>query len=140
MLEEKLKDDGGFLYLQLLDRNKKQLSDNFYWYPNAEGKYTGLNKMKEADLKISAKNIASGKIEVTLTNPKGGPVAFFNRIALVDAKTGERILPVFFDDNYISVAPGESRSVIVEYYPQNGANIQASVYGWNVKEKVGYIK
>ncbi len=139
-LTDRLKDDGGFLYLQLLDRNGNQLSDNFYWYPNAEGKYTGLNKMKEADIKVSAKTIASGKVEISITNPKGGPVAFFNRVALVDAKTGERVLPAFYDDNYISVAPGETRTVTVDHQSQKGTGLKVSVYGWNVKEKAETVK
>jgi hypothetical protein len=139
-LTDRLKDDGGFLYLQLLDRHGNQLSDNFYWYPNAEGKYTGLNKMKEADIRVSAKTIASGKVEVSITNPKGGPVAFFNRIALVDAKTGERVLPAFYDDNYISVAPGETRTVTVDHQSPKGIGLKVAVYGWNVKEKTEAVK
>ncbi len=135
MLEDKLKDDGGFLYLQLLDRSGKLLSDNFYWYPNAEGKYSGLNKMKKADISVSSKQLSAGKMEVSLTNPKGGAVAFFNRIALVDSKTGKRILPAFYNDNYISVVPGETKTITVEYAPQSGMTPKIKVLGWNTEKK-----
>lgn len=134
-LEKKLKEDGGFLYLQLLDRNGDLLSDNFYWYPNAEGKYTGLNKMKKADIKVSDKNIAPGKIEVKIDNPKDSPIAFFNRISLVDAKTGERILPAFYSDNYVSVVPGETKTVTIEYLPKPGVTPKIEVLGWNTEVK-----
>lgn len=134
-LENKLKEDGGFLYLQLLDRNGDLLSDNFYWYPNADGKYTGLNKMKKADIKLSDKNISSGKIEVSIVNPKGNPVAFFNRVSLIDAKTGERILPVFYSDNYVSVVPGETKTVTIEYLPKPGVTPKVEVLGWNTEVK-----
>lgn len=140
LLEDKLKADGGFLYLELLDRQGKLLSDNFYWYPNAEGKYTGLNKMKEAKVKISAKTISSGRIEISVANPEDGPVAFFNRVSLLDAKTGERILPAFYDDNYISVVPGATKKVIVEYTPRQNTALKVSVKGWNVNEIIDSIK
>ena len=135
MIGDKLDMDGGFLYLQLLDRQGKLLSDNFYWYPNAEGKYTGLNKMKKADIKIASKTLSSGKMEVSVTNPKGGAVAFFNRVSLVDSKTGERVLPAFYSDNYISVVPGESKTVTVEFTPQQGVTPKIEVSGWNTDKK-----
>lgn len=134
-LDEKLKDDGGFLYMQLLDNKGKLLSDNFYWFPNAEGKYSGLNKMKKSDIKMSTKQISSNEMEVSIINPKGNPVAFFNRIALVDAKTGQRILPAFYDDNYISVVPGETKTVTVEYTPQSGVTPKVVIVGWNTELK-----
>jgi len=111
------------------------LSDNFYWYPNAEGKYSGLNKMKKADISVSSKQLSAGKMEVSLTNPKGGAVAFFNRIALVDSKTGKRILPAFYNDNYISVVPGETKTITVEYAPQSGMTPKIEVLGWNTEKK-----
>lgn len=135
MLEEKLKEDGGFLSLELLDRHGELLSENFYWYPNAEGKYSGLNKMQKADIKVASKEVSKGKMEVTITNPKGNTLAFFNRIALVDSKTGERILPAFYSDNYISVAPGYSKTITVEYTPQNGVSPKVEVLGWNTEKK-----
>ncbi|MFC0186430.1 hypothetical protein ACFFJX_29955 [Pseudarcicella hirudinis] len=46
-----------FSYLSsFLDENKKVLSDNFYWYPDAKGNYSGLNNMQKADnLKVTAR-------------------------------------------------------------------------------------
>ena len=48
ILDEVGAKDGSFLSLQLLDENQKIVSDNFYWYPNAEGKYSGLQTMSSA--------------------------------------------------------------------------------------------
>lgn len=132
--------DGGFLSLQLLDKNQNVVSENFYWYPNAEGKYTGLNKMKEVEVGLSAKVIAPGKIEVNLSNAAGNPVAFFNRVSLIDSKTNERILPVFYDDNYVSVLPGKDTKVVLEYTPTNGEVPKIEVKGWNVKQKTVSLK
>jgi hypothetical protein len=127
---------GGFLYLQLLDRNKNILSDNLYWYPDAEGNYSGLNQMKPANVSISAKALATDKIEVTVSNPKGNPVAFFNRISLIDAKTSKRILPAFYDENYVSILPGEDKKIVIEYLPKANITPQIEVRGWNVMTQI----
>lgn len=130
-LRARLKDNGGFLYLQLLDRHGELLSDNLYWYPNAEGNYTGLNKMKKANAKLSHKVLFPGKMEITISNPQGQPIAFFNRVAIVDPQTDERILPAFYSDNYFSVLPGESKTITVEYTPQASVTPKVEVKGWN---------
>lgn len=135
MLEEKLKNDGGFLYLQLLDREGKLLSDNFYWYPNAEGKYTGLHKMSKANITVTSQILSAGKMQVSITNPKSGSVAFFNRVSLVDSQSGKRILPAFYSDNYLSVVPGETKTISIEYTPQSGITPKIEVLGWNTEKK-----
>jgi len=112
---------GSFLSMQLLDENKKILSDNLYWMADSKGMYSGLNELKAAPLKTSAKQLKNGKIEVTLANAANGQVSFFNRISLVDAKTKQRILPVFYDDNYFSILPGAEKKVIIDYTPEKGA-------------------
>jgi mannosylglycoprotein endo-beta-mannosidase len=89
------KEEGVFLSLQLLDRHKNSLSDNLYWLPDQKGEYSGLKNIAPSQLKIAAKQITRGKIEVILTNPTPAPVAFFNRLSLVDAQTHQRLLPVF---------------------------------------------
>ena len=70
-----------------------------------------------------------------LKNPAGGPVAFFNRVSLVDPKTKERLLPVFYSDNYVSVLPGESKTITLDYTPKAGVTPEVSVRGWNLTEK-----
>ena len=77
------------------------------------------------------------RIAVTLSNAAGNPVAFFNRISLIDPKTQKRILPVFYSDNYISVVPGAARTIILEYTasPNTPAPV-VSVRGWNVEPTI----
>ena len=124
---------GTFLNLQLLDLQKQVVSRNFYWLPDARGQYSGLQTLPPASLRVSARPAAAGTIAVTLTNPPGGPVAFFNRLSLVDPKTHARRLPVYYDDNYVSVTPGETRVVTLEFGPAAGAGApEVSVEGWNV--------
>jgi len=128
----KLKSPGGsFVSLKLLRPDKTIASENFYWLPGEDGNYTALNKMKQASLTVKAQSVGQGKIEVTLTNADNAPVAFFNRIALLNSTNGERILPTFFSDNYISILPGEFKKVTIEYPENISAKKVIEVYGWN---------
>ncbi|RZK91214.1 MAG: glycosyl hydrolase, partial [Pedobacter sp.] len=126
------KKDGVFVSLRILDESQKVLSENLYWLPAKDGEYKGLQKMKSVAPEVKATQNVKGKVLVTLTNSAGNPVAFFNRIALIDAASGKRILPAFYDDNYISILPGESKTVTVEY-PGN-QKTAVEVYGWNVEK------
>ncbi len=134
-VEPIFKEQGGFLALELLDSDQQQLSRNIYWFPNENGEYLGLKNMKKADLRVSTKHIGDGKVEVTLNNPKENTIAFFNRLALIDSNTKERILPAFYDDNYLSVLPGETVKVIIEYIAQKNVKPAVEIYGWNVDRK-----
>ena len=135
-LDKLAKDKGVFVDLEILDHNQKMISQNIYWVPNEKGEYTGLKSMPASQVTTSAKQIAKGKITVTLTNPAKAPVAFFNRISLVSGQDGKRLLPVFYSDNYISVLPGTSKTVTIDYdadqYPKTPL---VSINGWNLKEQ-----
>jgi mannosylglycoprotein endo-beta-mannosidase len=114
---------------------KAILSENIYWLPGKDGNYNGLQQMKNTALEVKATVLAKGKIAVSLSNASGNPVAFFNRIALINRGTGKRILPAFFDDNYISVLPGETKKITVEYTDEPGLKKAIEIYGWNVQEQ-----
>ncbi len=84
-------------------------------------------------MKARARNTGEGKVEVSIENPAGGPVAFFIRIALVNRETKKRLLPLFFSDNYVSVEPGEKRTFTLEDPQGKGtAGDLVSLSGWNV--------
>jgi hypothetical protein len=140
MLNSLRKDKGVFLSLQLLDLNKQILSENFYWLPDNNGMHTGLNQMKAAKIQAEAKWLAEGKIELKLSNFSESPVAFFNRISLIDPKSKKRLLPVFYSDNYISITPGSQKTIYLEYHPENDkATPLISISGWNVEEHLTEI-
>ena len=110
---------------------KQILSDNFYWLPDATGNYSGLQEMKKAIVDVKAVSKNKEQITVTIHNPANNTVAFFNRISLVNAQTKERLLPTFYSDNYISILPGEEKSIVVESRMTTGNVIEVS--GWNVE-------
>jgi mannosylglycoprotein endo-beta-mannosidase len=139
-IRELAKKEGMFLSLRLVDLKKEILSDNLYWLPDAEGIYSGLNKMPKAAIDVQVRHSEKGKVEVTLSNPAKNPVAFFNRLSLVDPKTKKRVLPVFYDDNYVSVRPGEHKTVVMDYSQTDSEFPLVSIDGWNVEEQYVPIK
>jgi len=132
--------EGVFLSLRLLDVNQKIVSDNLYWLPDSTGNYSGLQHIAASNVTVTAGQTSKSQITVTLTNPAGAPVAFFNRVSLVDPKTRLRLLPVFYSDNYISVLPGEAKTITLDYTPKAGVAPVVSVRGWNLAEKTYPVK
>ncbi|MGF7081661.1 glycoside hydrolase family 2 protein [Mucilaginibacter sp. UYCu711] len=130
---------GAFLALKLTDANKKVISDNIYWLADKTGEYPGLNEITASKLTVTAKQVANGKIAVTLINSKQAPVAFFNRVSLINPQTKKRMLPVFYSDNYVSVLPGEQRTVVIDYNLPV-VNPRVSVRGWNLVERLVEVK
>jgi len=135
-IEELGSKEGMFLSVRLRDKNQQVISDNLYWYPDAKGNYSGLQQMEAAKVQITARRAGTDSIAVKISNPANGPVAFFNRVSLVDAGTKKRILPVFYNDNYVSVLPGEEKIVTIsgDMVGKSGKAVVA-VYGWNVPEQ-----
>ena len=132
-------DHGAFLDLRLTDGKKNIVSDNIYWMADKYGQYSGLNELASSKVIVSAKQVAKGKIAITLSNPKQAPVAFFNRVALINPATQKRVMPVFYSDNYVSVLPGEKKTVILDYN-LNIAKPKVAVRGWNLAEEMVDVK
>ena len=106
-----------------------------YWYPNAEGNYSGLQKLAASKLEVKATKIGDNKVKVVLKNPAGAPVAFFNHLSIVDEKTNERVLPIFADDNYVSVVPGAEKTIILDCPQATSSNWKLAVDGYNFEQQ-----
>jgi hypothetical protein len=57
------------------------------------------------------------------------------RVKAVREKTGDRILPVIYDDNYIALMPGERRTIRTEvaHADTRGERPKITVEGFNVE-------
>ena len=70
---------------------------------------------------------------MTLENPSA-TLAFFVHLAVRKGAGGEEVLPVLWDDNYVTLLPGETREIAARYAPKDlgAAKPVVSVEGWNV--------
>jgi hypothetical protein len=123
-----------FVKLELRDPQNTLVSDNLYWLGPNPASYRALTHLAPVQLHASATATATAgmaKVTVQLINPMK-TAALENKLTLVDAKTGERILPAYYSDNYISLLPGESRTITIEY-PGNLTHGPAAINlrGWN---------
>jgi hypothetical protein len=89
------------------------ISDNFYWRGLEEGNYRALNNLPVVQLENStvvSKSGDSRTLITTLKNTTETPVLMV-RLKVAGSKSGERILPVFFSDNFVSLLPGEEKVI-----------------------------
>jgi len=140
-----------FLRLQLHAPGGELVSDNFYWLstkadtlnwakrqdtvytPQAEfADLTGLNSLPQVSLRTSSAFL-NGEAHVTLMNPSNA-IAFMVHVRVTHGKDGEDITPIFWDDNYFSLLPGEKRTVTAKFLrpSQDGPKPYLVVEGWNV--------
>ena len=144
-----------FLNLQLLSASGELLSRNFYWlstkpdeldFSKTEWYYTpqssfadfsALQDLPKATVRatlhraVGSEHDAAFRVSVENT---GKSVAFLTRLRLVKGKEQTEILPVFWEDNYISLLPGEKREVTVNVRKADlaGAEPTLLVDGFNL--------
>jgi exo-1,4-beta-D-glucosaminidase len=148
-----------FLVLKLEDSTGKQVGSNFYWLstkpetldwaksnwwmtPTASyADFTAIAQLPKVKLKVmnhtEHRNTAIGEqaiTHVTIENPSKN-LAFFVRLKVSKGSKGEEILPVVWQDNYISLLPGEKREISAEYRSSElgTATPVVEVSGWNVE-------
>ena len=135
----------GFVFLTLTDasgnvvaRNEYVLSEvkdkhdwaKYRWWRTQMESYADfspLNDLAAADVKATMEKTAEG-LEVTLEN-KSSVVAFFVRMALKDAE-GEYVVPAYWSDNLVTLAPGQSLTFTCTADMPKGATVE--IDGWNV--------
>jgi glycosyl hydrolase family 2/Ig-like domain-containing protein/concanavalin A-like lectin/glucanase superfamily protein len=120
--------------LSLTDAKGTLLSRNIYWPSRSNADLGRLSKLPEQPLILTSsagKASAQGtSIELTLQN-RGKTPALMAKLTLLDA-TGNRVLPAYYTDNYVTLLPGESRNVEVSC-PAGGKECAAvTLRGWNV--------
>ncbi len=124
-----------FIKLDLTDASGKLLSTNLYWQNVAQDDYSLLSKLPTVKLKVNARAHLSGKntlFDVAVTNPTS-QVALMTHLQLHRKASGSRVLPVFYSDNYLSLVPGESRTVTIEANTKDvGGDPLLLVDGYNV--------
>ncbi len=119
-----------FLALRLEDSMGKLVGSNFYWLSTKPetidwskstwwmtptesfADFTAISQLPKVKLKVTDRSERQGEesiTHVTIENPSRS-LAFFVRLKLDNAK-GEEILPVRWEDNYISLLPGEKREL-----------------------------
>lgn len=148
-------DKTSFLDLRLKDKAGKEIVINQYLVTQTKHEFdwkatffVNTPTIKHQNLQeinalpqVSISQKASFKTEgektivtVELQNPSKS-LAFFIEVLVHNDKTNESVLPVFLEDNYISLLPGEKRTITGSFYTDdlNGAKPIVKVSGYNLK-------
>lgn len=144
--------DNAILLLQLTDEQGNKVADNWYCLSAAQDEYDWqktnwvytplkaaadfrkLSALTEVECKVSAA-MNGDVLDVTVDNPSPG-IAFFIRMALKNEQGG-LISPVFWEDNYVTLLPGQ-KQVLKCTVPSAAANkgkMTLTFSGWNRKEQ-----
>ncbi|MDO6601587.1 glycosyl hydrolase 2 galactose-binding domain-containing protein [Arenibacter palladensis] len=142
-----------FVDLRLLDKKGEEIANNFYWLSTKEevldyeadlgpfafhtpskvyADFTQLNELPKTQLQQSHYFEQDGEqqnIKVELKN-NSDHIAFLINLKVVDKKTGDLILPIFWEDNFINLLPGEERMVCANFKGTSEAELK--VEGWNI--------
>ncbi len=143
-----------FLALGLSDCRGNTLVDNFYWlstrpdvldyqakvkpweYYTPSRDYadlTGLNSLPPAQVDVDCHVDENGQIVVDLANRSDG-IAFFIELLLMDEGAGEPVVPVFWQDNYVSLLPDQTRTITARA-GKPSRQPALLVHGWNVAQR-----
>jgi exo-1,4-beta-D-glucosaminidase len=144
-----------FLDLRVTDSSGKLAGSNFYWLSTkpetldwaksnwyttpteSYADYTSLAQLPKVKLHVSShtKKLENGSVtRVVIENPSK-TLAFFVRLKVNKGEGGEEILPVVWEDNYISLLPGEKREITASYAASSvgTAEPKVEISGWNVE-------
>jgi len=110
------------------------------WYVTPQTQYADLKMLQDLpSVKLEKSEIISVKgadtyVQVKLKNP-GTQLAFMVYMDLRNKTTNTSIVPVFWDDNYFTLLPGEERMVTGHCHTTDihGGKISATVKGWNAE-------
>ncbi len=140
-----------FLSMKLTDSADKKVAENFYWLSTKEdvlvfeksnwwntpvksyADLRQLNSMPKVKLDVKHK-FTDGKVEVAISNPSD-KIAMFVELSVKDKTTNKTILPVFWNDNYVSIMPGETKVFTATYSDESvdKSNLKFSYKGLNLK-------
>ena len=144
-----------FVRCQLRDQSRNLVAENVYWQASQDddlgdssndeqfktnlkqwGDMSPLNSMPKAEVQVRTESLGSGARKITLIN-KSSHIAFFMRAEITSGVDGQEILPITYDDNYITVFPHEVKAIVAHWNTPGApdASLGLRVEGYNVPKQ-----
>jgi len=121
-----------FVRLELLDESGRTLSSNLYWESSKKSEdYSDLSAMKSIKPELTYKSEqANGEyyVQVTVKNTSD-KLSYMNRLVVINDSNNEEIIPAFWNDNFVTLFPGEEKKLDVKFSKKNlnGASFKVVV-------------
>ncbi len=149
-----------FLDLRIVNEAGQEVDNNFYWLSTKkdvldyEGSkklpwpyytptksfadYKALDKLPKIKLEYDyqyGKDDQFGIVTLKVKNPTE-TLAFFNFFDVIDSQTSQPVLPIYWNDNYVSLLPGEERTYEAKFFltDMKGEKPVIEIRGWNVEK------
>lgn len=107
-----------FVKLELLNKKGKILSDNIYWQSSKTTEdYSDLLKLENVklDLTYIVEDAADEYlVKVKVKNPTK-KLSFMNRFVVIKKNNNEEVLPTFWSDNFVTLFPGEEKTLKAKF-------------------------
>ena len=121
-----------------LTRAGQEISQNFYLHGLEEANFKAIRDLPKVKLEATTRVERQGAnwaLTTELHNPSAQP-ALMVRLKAVREKSGDRILPAIYSDNYIALMPGERRTIRTELASADtrGERPRMAVEGFNTGE------
>ena len=119
--------------LTLTAENRDPMSDNTYWQAITPDRQRSLDALHPASIKFSAWGKESSDDEIITAR-----VLNAGRSPLLNAKltaldgSSNRVLPVYYSDNYVSLLPGETREMTITRPHTSEHCARLALRGWNL--------
>lgn len=142
-----------FVDLRLYNGEQEEIGNNFYWLSTKEevldydadlgpfafhtpskeyADFKQLNSLPRIELEEThsfERDGSNQQLEVILKN-NTEHIAFLINLKVQDKESGELILPIFWNDNFLSLLPGEQRKLVATFNYEGEA--QLNIEGWNL--------
>jgi exo-1,4-beta-D-glucosaminidase len=146
-----------FLRLWLYDPSGALVSDNFYWLSTKRdtmdwkrkqdtvytpqkdfADLTGLNSLPQVKLEAAASAMSGGSAGMLHVHVKNASnsIAFQVHLRASKGANGDDLVPIFWDDNYFTLLPGEEKTITATYAVSDlsGAQPALTLDGYNVTQ------
>jgi exo-1,4-beta-D-glucosaminidase len=146
-----------FVDLKLRNQKGQVISYNFYalstqkdkldetkskWYITPQSQFANLKMLQQLpDVKLKVTHHFTQRgdttfAKVTLKNPTSH-LAFMVHLDLRKKKSGASVLPIFWDANYITLLPGEKRTITGYCHTKDlkGQQPKVTINGWNIAKQ-----
>lgn len=131
-----------FIRTKVENVDGKVIAEDFYWNNiNTYEDYAKMAEIPKANISAQYAYVdtkdSSRYYRIRVENNTDKP-AIMMRLKVMNSQTGERVLPVFYEDNYFSLMPGEVKEIKLDFKEKdlNGAEPQFEIEGWNVDHAV----
>jgi hypothetical protein len=126
-----------FIRLRLTHAGR-EVSENFYLHGLEEANFKAIRDLPKVKLEATTRTERQGAnwvLTTELHNPSAQP-ALMVRLKAVREKSGDRILPAIYSDNYVALMPGERRTIRTEMANADtrGERPLMAVEGFNTAE------